>query len=1248
MNPFSKRLNRSGSSHYQPGFRQGRNSGSNKKSSSFEKRRIASRSTKNFIQKSAKLKSSFGAILKQSKLKTCLLNVDGLNESSFADVKNVLSNKSPDICILLETKRRLEEDGFCLDIPGYDVSEHRRSDLAGDKGGGGIAVFTKKADGLTFGDHDPDLHDPEHAFVRNERVWKTVKTENGKTAICAVYAGFQAPDDSNAEWNTALFSVLRHEIAALRREGFRVVLLGDFNGHVGDSPGTGIVGNKPSINNNGRRFIDFLQDVNCVHVNGYQHLTSGLWTRQRAGISTILDYGVIALEHLSSVISMLIDDQGIFGGGSDHNWIFLDLADNFVRKRRVSNLPKRKQSWNITHDQDWSGFQENLDALVDATNNDLDAAALASRAAEILLEAGAKHVGMRSGVARTSMRSNAVPRNLVEELQFKRHLEKNWKSRCSLYSSTPALLRTPALLQSVQEAEALYQQQRSKVNDSFSLLRRSNRMKILQRCSRNSHEAKRYFWSHVSKKTLQSSEIEAVVSPDGVVHCSPDEIGPLVENHLVQVFQGSLEPVHVGEPPHDQDHSYASKHCPSSSTSDPSSDHPYSGNASPRLPCPDGSGSIMTDPDGWINRDFTSAEVSKAIKKLKGGKAVGLDQIPNEFLINAGKKFCDLLTLLYNKVKKSGIFPPGWNKGRVTLVHKRGSKEVLGNYRPLTVIVSMSGLYSRLLNERLTEVVEAHSLLGEVQNGFRKGRMGADNSFILDTILWKQKSLRKKTHMAFIDLTKAYDMVDRSILWNKMKGFGFGGDFLSSLKSIYSGDSVQAVVNGVSTRPVYLRRGLRQGCSLSPMLFALYMADMGQAITLSSEGFRVGNVVVSGLLFADDLVLVARDPDGLLRLLSLVKHHADLVKMEINTGRDKSEVISPDGAPGDLWQVMDDHGGAVLSLSQVIKYKYLGNPTMSTMHKIGLEKQKECISKAHKYKGSCIFMSREGPDVVDMIVATWCNIAVPSILYGTEMIPFTETTILELERTQNQVAKYALGVPLSTAGICSQVDLGMKPFRQVLYEHQLKFYSRLMNLDDSRWVKQAFLDHLSLRWNSPYIAYIISVRSRLGLYEMPMCARRILRFTSDYFVRLTNSSLAALSLPWLLPVKKLSRQIYIQESAASSTLTQFRYNVAPIGNRYPRVGKVATQRDCPLCPCQRKNTVTHLAMFCSSIEGLRKEQTSISFFRNTCLRKGFSEEYTFQLFINGYDWNENLVEASEFLDRGRELKVLLDSWLDCW
>ena len=77
-----------------------------------------------------------------------------------------------------------------------------------------------------------------------------------------------------------------------------------------------------------------------------------------------------------------------------------------------------------------------------------------------------------------------------------------------------------------------------------------------------------------------------------------------------------------------------------------------------------------------------------------------------------------------------------------------------------------------------------------------------------------------------MDLTKAYDSVNRDILWGKMKKLGFGGKFLESIKSMYKGDFVTCKTNGVTTNPVYLGRGLRQGCSLSPMLFALYVVDL--------------------------------------------------------------------------------------------------------------------------------------------------------------------------------------------------------------------------------------------------------------------------------------------------------------------------------------------------------------------------------------------------------------------------------------
>jgi hypothetical protein len=71
-------------------------------------------------------------------------------------------------------------------------------------------------------------------------------------------------------------------------------------------------------------------------------------------------------------------------------------------------------------------------------------------------------------------------------------------------------------------------------------------------------------------------------------------------------------------------------------------------------------------------------------------------------------------------------------------------------------------------------------------------------------------------------------------------------------------------------------------------------------------------------------------------------------------------------------------------------------------------------------------------------------------------------------------------------------------------------------------------------------------------------------------------------------------------------------------------------------------------MFCNAIERIRKEQTTITRFRNTCIFKGFSEDITFSLFINGQDWNQNPVEVTEYLDRGVELKLLLDAWLSRW
>ena len=150
------------------------------------------------LKKAARLREKIGVIKHKKVLKTCFLNVDGLGAVTFEDIKNTVKLKNPDIIYLVETKRRLEDIAIDISIPGYSLHEVRRSDTAGDKDGGGIAVFTKLTDGILFKLHTPDIAGPDAAFVANERLWITVESQSCKTAVCGLYLGCQYSDDRNA------------------------------------------------------------------------------------------------------------------------------------------------------------------------------------------------------------------------------------------------------------------------------------------------------------------------------------------------------------------------------------------------------------------------------------------------------------------------------------------------------------------------------------------------------------------------------------------------------------------------------------------------------------------------------------------------------------------------------------------------------------------------------------------------------------------------------------------------------------------------------------------------------------------------------------------------------------------------------------------------------------------------------------------------------------------------------------------
>ena len=494
-------------------------------------------------------------------------------------------------------------------------------------------------------------------------------------------------------------------------------------------------------------------------------------------------------------------------------------------------------------------------------------------------------------------------------------------------------------------------------------------------------------------------------------------------------------------------------------------------------------------------------------------------------------------------------------------------------------------------------------------------------------------------HMSFVDIMKAYDTVNREKLWKKLSALGFSGNFLATLKSLYTDDSVDCDVNGLTTRPLFLRRGLRQGCALSPLLFALYIMDVGNDINVSGLGFMIGKMCVSGLLFADDLVIFAKSASGLKSLLSLVRKGFDKLKLAISV--EKSQVISPQA---DNWDVVDEGGNVVLSLDQVELYKYLGTWTYNSMYRTAVEKQKLCVKKAHKYKSSCIHVSRMGPDIVDVVLCTWSNVAIPAILSGCEMIPFNDTRIAEIERIQSQIAKFALGISSSCPNICAQTELGLKPFKQLLFECQLKFYFRALYLYEDRWVHQALLDHMSGGWHSPYLTHISNIRATLSMFDTVPAPSVMKMLTNEFFIAKTNSIVS--SMPWIMPIMKLSRSLYVCENEFSSVITEFKLDCAGLGDKQPRLGHVR-KPFCPVCPVNVPNTGIHLLFTCGSVADIRLE-TGIQSFISQCLHNGFSLVESYRMFVNGLDTSRRLISRFEYLERGKCMRNMRDLWFTKW
>ena len=485
--------------------------------------------------------------------------------------------------------------------------------------------------------------------------------------------------------------------------------------------------------------------------------------------------------------------------------------------------------------------------------------------------------------------------------------------------------------------------------------------------------------------------------------------------------------------------------------------------------------------EGGLGEEIRIEEVRAALKEMEKGKAVGEDDIPSEFLIEGGEEVIEWATDIFNKVLKEEKVPSAWKKGVVTALYKGGRKQELGNYRGITVNSSMYKLFTRILRRRLEEEVEERGILGEIQFGFRKGRSTCDAAFILRQI-FDQGKRKKNMKVAFLDVRKAYDRVWREGLWKKMEGYGFGGKFLRVLKELYKGDTCKVRFGEMETDWFEVKEGLKQGCSMSPVLFAIYLAELGDRLVESGLGVKVGEVTIPGLFFADDMVVTGQGEGDLREMLRMVGEYGREWKMQFNSSKSKVVNIGKKSSKDRRWQVgegqIQEGDVYCLEIKEEEEYKYLGIwfSGVKGMFKMHV---KNVIKKANRIKGVIKNVTSDTYQRAGVVTKLWEALAIPSILYGVEVFDMAESDKHKLEIIERQVGRWAIGGEKGTGYEAIYGDLGWVSFENRVMEKKLVFAGRVASLERERWARQAW--NMAEEKGLPWMGIINVMTEEVGL-----------------------------------------------------------------------------------------------------------------------------------------------------------------------
>ena len=215
---------------------------------------------------------------------------------------------------------------------------------------------------------------------------------------------------------------------------------------------------------------------------------------------------------------------------------------------------------------------------------------------------------------------------------------------------------------------------------------------------------------------------------------------------------------------------------------------------------------------------------------LDVNNALGVDAISAKLLQMAAPGISTSLASLLNHSLECGQILQEWKSANVTPVQKGVSSVDISNFRPVSVLPVVSKVFERLLHQQLYDYLQKHTILHPAQSGCRPQHTTQDVLVSMVDNWRKALDDNKLVGAVMVDLSKAFDMINHSILLRKMDSYGVRGKELRWFQDYLTGRRQRVCVGDEKSEWTNIRRGVPQGSILGPLLFTMYVNDLPKAV----------------------------------------------------------------------------------------------------------------------------------------------------------------------------------------------------------------------------------------------------------------------------------------------------------------------------------------------------------------------------------------------------------------------------------